>query len=383
MKAPNVAIVCNSYPTKKNETNQIFIKNLVAELDRRSIITYVYYNPIYNYWGNASNSKNLFSNIIKYSFFTIGIFRLIMKIKSYDLLNPHGVMPSGFVSVLIKRFFNIPVAIHVHGGDLNLYKSSNMIYKKIYDHTISNSDIVIVNSNNIKRKLLELTNITPKNLAVISPGIDYKKFYRMDFGKITEHKKTYGIHDDKTVLLFAGNAIKRKGLDILVKALNLLTTEELEKIFLIICSEGPEINTIRTNLDDIIGIKDSVVFLKKVDQPTLNILYNIATVFIFPSREEPLGLVGLESIACGTPVIGSNIGGIPEYINKNNGLLFDPNEPKELASIVSTILSDQKEIFSFNNNIDKRKAEHDINITVKRLIDIFCELQVNSILEKD
>ncbi len=383
MKAPNVAIVCNSYPTTKNKTNQIFIKNLVAELDRRSIITYVYYNPIYNYWGNASNSKNLFSNIIKYSFFTIGIFRLIMKIKSYDLLNPHGVMPSGFVSVLIKRFFNIPVAIHIHGGDLNLYKSSNMIYKKIYDHTISNSDIVIVNSNNIKRKLLELTNITPKKLAVISPGIDYKKFYRMDFGKIEEHKKAYGIHDDKTVLLFAGNAIKRKGLDILVKALNLLTTEELEKIFLIICSEGPEINTIRTSLDDVIGIKDSVAFLKKVDQPTLNILYNIATVFIFPSREEPLGLVGLESIACGTPVIGSNIGGIPEYINENNGLLFDPNEPKELANIVSTILSDQKIIFSINNNIDKRMAEHDINITVKRLIDIFCELQVSSILEKD
>ena len=383
MKAPNVAIVCNSYPTTKNKTNQIFIKNLVAELDKRSIITYVYYNPIYNYWGNASNSKNLFSNIIKYSFFTIGIFRLIMKIKSYDLLNPHGVMPSGFVSVLIKRFFNIPVAIHIHGGDLNLYKSSNMIYKKIYDHTISNSDTVIVNSNNIKRKLLELTNITPKKLAVISPGIDYKKFYRMDFGKIEEHKKAYGIHDDKTVLLFAGNAIKRKGLDILVKALNLLTTEELEKIFLIICSEGPEINTIRTSLDDVIGIKDSVAFLKKVDQPTLNILYNIATVFIFPSREEPLGLVGLESIACGTPVIGSNIGGIPEYINENNGLLFDPNEPKELANIVSTILSDQKIIFSINNNIDKRMAEHDINITVKRLIDIFCELQVSSILEKD
>ena len=71
-----------------------------------------------------------------------------------------------------------------------------MIYKKIYDFTISNSDIVIVNSNNIKRKLLELTGITPSKLTVISPGIDYKKFYRMDIGKITEHKKTYGIHDD-------------------------------------------------------------------------------------------------------------------------------------------------------------------------------------------
>ena len=59
------------------------------------------------------------------------------------------------------------------------------------------------------------------------------------------------LNDDKTVLLFAGNAIKRKGLDILVNALSLLTTKELEKIFLIICSEGPEINTTKNNLENI------------------------------------------------------------------------------------------------------------------------------------
>ena len=350
MKAPSVAIVCNSYPTKKNATNQIFIKNLVMELNRQSIIPYVYYNPIYNYWGNASNSKNLLSNIIKYSFFTIGILRLIIRIRSYDLLNPHGVMPSGFVSVFIKRFFNIPVAIHIHGGDLNLYKSSNMIYKKIYDFTISNSDIVIVNSNNIKRKLLELTGITPSKLTVISPGIDYKKFYRMDIGEIIEHKKTYGIHDDKTVLLFAGNAIKRKGLDILVNALNLLTTKDLEKIFLIICSEGPEINTIKTNLDDIKGIKGSVIFLKKVDQPGLRILYNIATIFIFPSREEPLGLVGLESIACGTPVIGSNVGGIPEYINE---IIF------HLGNAYNFVWQSIKQPLLFNGNHETDHSDFD------------------------
>ena len=53
----------------------------------------------------------------------------------------------------------------------------------------------------------------------------------------------------------------------------------------------------------------------------LNILYNIADIFVFPSREEPLGLVGLEAIVSGTPVIGSNVGGIKEYIN-NKMLLY-------------------------------------------------------------
>ena len=372
MKIPKIAIVCNSYPTKKNETNQIFIKNLVMELNKQSITPDVYYNPIYNYWGNASNSKGIISNIIKYSFFSIGILRLIIRIRSYDLLNPHGVMASGFVSVLIKRFFNISVALHIHGGDLNLYKSSSKIYKKIYDVTIANSDIIIVNSNDIKKKVLKLTGTAPNKLTVISPGIDYEKFYPMDHKHIMDHKKTYNIHNDKTVLLFAGNAIKRKGLDILVNALSLLTDKELEKIFLIICSEGPEINTAKDNLND---IKVSVIFLKKTDQSGLRILYNIATIFIFPSREEPLGLVGLEAIACGTPVIGSNVGGIPEYINKNNGLLFDPNHPRELANKISAVLNNKKLILSLNNTIDEKKSEHDIKASVKRLIDIFCDLK--------
>ena len=133
----------------RNETNQIFIKNLVIELKKQSITTDVYHNPVYNYWGIASNKKNIIANFIKYSFFIIGISRLIFRIRAYDILNPHGVMISGFIAVLLKRFFDKPVALHIHGGDLNIYKSSSIIYKKVYNKTISDSDIIIVNSKGI------------------------------------------------------------------------------------------------------------------------------------------------------------------------------------------------------------------------------------------
>lgn len=378
MEKPKVAIVCNSYPTKKNETNQIFIKNLVIELKKQSITTDVYHNPVYNYWGNASNRKGIIANLIKYSFFIIGVSRLIIRIKSYNLLNPHGVMISGFIAVLLKRFFNIPVALHIHGGDLNIYNSSSILYRKVYNNTISNSDLIVVNSNDIKNKVLKLTGVTPNKLIVISPGIDYEKFYRMDRQQIENHKKDFNIGNDKTILLFAGNAIKRKGLDILVDALKLLRTVQLSKIHLIICSEGPELNKTKNKLQNIEGIKDSVIFLKKMDQSELRILYNIASIFIFPSRDEPLGLVGLEAIACGTPVIGSNIGGIPEYINKNNGMLFEVNKSKELAKRIGSIIEDPNIVQSLTKNIDKRESDHDISVSVKRLIDIYYDMQTRS-----
>ena len=204
----------------------------------------------------------------------------------------------------------------------------------------------------------------------------------MDRQQIENHKKDFNIGNDKTVLLFAGNAIKRKGLDILVDALKLLRTVQLSKIHLIICSEGPELNKTKNKLQDIKGIKDSVIFLKKMDQSELRILYNIASIFIFPSRDEPLGLVGLEAIACGTPVIGSNIGGIPEYINKNNGMLFEVNKSKELAKRIGSIIEDPNIVQSLTKNIDKRESDHDISVSVKRLIDIYYDMQTRSFQEK-
>ncbi len=369
-----IAIICNSYPTIKNNTNQIFIKNLVNELCKQSIKPDVYYNMIYDYWGNASNQKSVLANLLKYAVYFIGLLRLILRIKQYNVLNPHGVMISGYTAILLKRLFHLPVVLHIHGGDLNLYSTSSNLYKNIYNKTISESDKIIVNSNDIKNKVLNLTGVEKDKVKVVSPGISYNIFFPMADDKIINQKDSYHIDPNKVVLLFAGNAIKRKGLDILITALESLTKEQLSKITLIICSEGPEIINARNRLNQIPNLKQSTLFIKKVQQYELNILYNIATLFIFPSREEPLGLVGLEALACGTPVVGSNVGGIPEYVNNENGYLFDPNNPKELSKIIGSITDDPEIIKSLIKNLDNRRSHHDISISAKQLKKIFYTL---------
>ena len=369
-----VAIICNSYPTIKNNTNQIFIKNLVNELCKQSIKPDVYYNMIYDYWGNASNQKSVLANLLKYAVYFIGLLRLILRIRQYNVLNPHGVMISGYTAILLKRLFHLPVVLHIHGGDLNLYSTSSNLYKNIYNKTISESDKIIVNSNDIKSKVLNLTGVEKNKVKVVSPGISYNIFFPMADDKIINQKDSYHIDPNKVVLLFAGNAIKRKGLDILITALESLTKEQLSKITLIICSEGPEIINARNRLNQIPNLKQSTLFIKKVQQYELNILYNIATLFIFPSRQEPLGLVGLEALACGTPVVGSNVGGIPEYVNNENGYLFDPNNPKELSKIIGSITDDPEIIKSLIKNLDNRRSHHDISISAKQLKKIFYTL---------
>ena len=67
-----IAVICNSYPTRINKNNQIFIKNINDELSKLAVDCNVYYNPIFNYWSDPSSHKNIFANLIKYTFFLGG-----------------------------------------------------------------------------------------------------------------------------------------------------------------------------------------------------------------------------------------------------------------------------------------------------------------------
>ena len=149
-----IAVICNSYPTRINKNNQIFIKNINDELTKLAVDCNVYYNPIYNFWSDPSSHKSIFANLIKYTFFFTGLVKILFNIKSYQILNPHGVILSGFSATIIKSVFKIPVVLYIHGGDLNLYPSSSSFYQMIYDFTVKHSDIIIVNSNDVKEKLL-------------------------------------------------------------------------------------------------------------------------------------------------------------------------------------------------------------------------------------
>jgi len=341
------------------------------ELNKLSVSCDVYHNPIYTYWANPSSHKGFFSTILKYTFFFIGLLKIFFKINSYNVLNPHGVILSGFSATIIKYIVKIPVVLYIHGGDLNLYPFSSKLYRKVYDFTIRNSNIVIVNSQDIKKKLLLYTQINTDKIHVISPGINLEHFFPLSKDEINVFKQKYHISEDKIVLLFVGNAIERKGLDIFVDALFLLNLEQQKKIEVVFCTEGNELKGIKSRINTSPTLCKATKYFGKVEQSILNIFYNMTTIFIFPSREEPLGLVGLEAIASGTPVIGANTGGIPEYINDDNGLLFEPNNPQSLADILKKLINDPQQLKKLTSNLGSEHAQHSIHQSAKSIKFLF------------
>lgn len=142
-----------------------------------------------------------------------------------------------------------------------------------------------------------------------------------------------------TVLTVAGIE-PRKGLDVLVKAVSLLP-KEIKVIIKGSIRDNTYMNKLM-NMIRMLGIEDRVTFITDiVNYDNLVSYYRSADIFVLPSREESLGVVILEALHCGVPVIATSVGGIPEMIeNGVNGILVKPDDPKELADSIVMLLSD-------------------------------------------
>lgn len=143
------------------------------------------------------------------------------------------------------------------------------------------------------------------------------------------------IEEDREGLLFAGRLVSRKGVDVALRALSHLHKQGCQ-IPLSICGDGKE----RASLEELasnLGLRDYVMFQGWTAPEELAELYGRSEVALIPSRKEPFGIVALEAIASGCPVVASEVGGLPEAIG-DCGILVDPDRPKELADGIETAL---------------------------------------------
>jgi glycosyltransferase involved in cell wall biosynthesis len=126
------------------------------------------------------------------------------------------------------------------------------------------------------------------------------------------------VSKEKTTLLYVGRLGARKGLDLALQALSQVDDSDIEFLIAGTGRHKSHLQRLVTELE----LDDSVQFLGQVPNPQLPALYSSADVFILPSRYEGFGLVVLEAMACGTPVIGSEVGGIPTAIGgKKAGMI--------------------------------------------------------------
>ncbi len=181
--------------------------------------------------------------------------------------------------------------------------------------------------------------IPAERIRVIRNGIDTSE-YQPDPG--TDVLERHGIDPRRPYVIFVGRITRQKGVPVLLRAAAALVPQAQ----LVLCAGQADTAELEAEVTDLVGglraSRSGVVWIPEMlpKREVIQLLSH-ATVFACPSVYEPLGIVNLEAMACGTAVVGSRTGGIPEVVADGaTGLLVPPGEPEPLAEALNTLITD-------------------------------------------
>lgn len=253
-------------------------------------------------------------------------FHLWKILPEYDVVHAHWLIPQG----IVQSFFKKPYIVTGHGGDVvSLNKG---IMRKLKVRCLKKARHVTVVSEYLKGRVQELVpEIEPE---VISMGVDTRKFGRQ------YRVENYFGQGDKKVVLFVGRLAEKKGVAYLIEAMKQIDA------LLVIVGNGPLRKTLEEQAEQV-G-KDRIRFLGEKTHEELKKIYASADIFVAPSvtakdgDQEGLGLVLLEAMASGLPVVASKSGGITQIIKDGeNGLLCEEKCVWQLAENICALLNDE------------------------------------------
>jgi glycosyltransferase involved in cell wall biosynthesis len=313
---------------------------------------------------------------IPYSIPTIPSFPVFVKaVAENKIVHAHGhpYLTSLIAGKLAKQY-NKPFVLTQH----NTY----IEYNNIFDQVESINDVAVGKQNlNAADKIIVISQATkdyvlrlgakPSKIKVIYNGVDLARF-RPITGKREEMRRKLGIPLDAAVVLTVRRLVYKNGVDTLLDCAN-IAVKKNPKIMFLVVGKGPDSDSVKLQVKQL-GIEANFRLAGFVSDEDLPSYYNAADLFVLPSKSgEGLPLVALEAMACGLPVVATNVGGIREILMKDYGKLVPPNQPLLLAEAVLELAevdfsSRRSELRAF---VEERFS-WDVN--VERLAEIYEEL---------
>jgi glycosyltransferase involved in cell wall biosynthesis len=272
---------------------------------------------------------------------TVRALRSLYKKYSPDLIHIHGYKAAlvGMVarSTMMRR---APVIITMH--NYPSYNASSGMKRRLGRCTLRwlarRACRIISVSNDLKDHLIEQEGISPDKVSTIHNGIDARALVRSDrTDEIATFKSEHGMPEDSPVIGTIGRMVPVKGFDVLLGAFRQVS-DKLPDARLVIVGHGPDEDRLK-KLSGSLGIDDKVVFPGFIRDADM--LFQLFDVFVFSSIREPFGIVLLEAMAHGVPIVASNSGGAPEIIEDGkSGLLIDPQKAGDMAMAIDRSLTD-------------------------------------------
>lgn len=328
-------LVSNLYPSKKNPNFGTFVAAFCdAVVEQDCEIPYkVVKDRIY------SNKLLTFLSYILF-YFRIVYVGIVGK---YDIVYVHYIAHSSIPVLILSYLKPSKVILNVHGDDILPRTRLVSFFQIFIRKLLKKVNLVVVPSLFFKNIFCEKYNYSASKVWVYpSGGVDLDVFKRIDLAK-----KDIGFQETDFVVGFVSRIVEGKGWRLFVDAVKKMNSV-FPNVKGLIVGNGPEVEQLlmeihKNNLDNVLTYREGV------GHTNLSLFYSSMDVMVFPSYlQESLGLVGLEAMACGVPVIGTNTGGISSYIDDGvNGYLFTLGQLNDLVEKISII---------YNSDIDSRNA---------------------------
>ncbi|MCF6306941.1 MAG: N-acetyl-alpha-D-glucosaminyl L-malate synthase BshA [Flavobacteriaceae bacterium] len=257
----------------------------------------------------------------------------MVKLHKIELLHVHYAIPHAYAGYMAKKMLaeegiNIPMVTTLHGTDITLV-GNHPFYKPAVTFSINNSDAVTSVSQSLKDDTLRLFDIK-NEIHVVPNFIDTEKYNN----SYPDCERELIAHKEEKIITHISNLRTVKRLDNVIEIFNRVQQKMPAK--LIIVGEGPEKKSTEKLCQEL-GILDKVLFVGNSHE--VDKILSLSDLFVLPSEHESFGLVALEAMACGVPVISSNAGGLPEVnIQGKSGYLSDVGNVDEMAENAIKIL---------------------------------------------
>jgi glycosyltransferase involved in cell wall biosynthesis len=261
----------------------------------------------------------------------------------------------------------VPYIVTAHGTDLKGFVKDERYHKYALEGAKKAKKIITI-SEQVDAEVTTLYGSPESQKQLVLNGYDENLFHVKDLVR-NDVLNDFNIFENPDyVVSFAGKLTHFKGVDVLLKAAKIYEKSIEGDVLTLIAGNGElyeELNTLKKQLS-----LEHVRFLGHINQDQLVDLYNIADVSTVPSRTEPFGLVAIEALACGTPVVGTNQGGLPDFLIPEVGTLVDVDDDIALAdAIINEINAKNKE------DRAKRAADYALkNFSWKKSINIVAKI---------
>ncbi len=305
--------------------------------------------------------------------------KLDYQVGGFDLVHAHDWLV-GYAGRSLSRVLNVPLVSTIHATESGRNQGlHNPMQKEIHDierNLVLESERIVCCSNYMRAEIKSLFNASPSRIVVIPNGVSMSRSAVKDFSLNLE---TEGINDRDQVIFYIGRLVREKGVTTLIRAF-LKISQEMPSAKLIIGGQGPQASELQELVEEL-DLNDRVWFTGYVSEELRDWIYRRANVAVFPSLYEPFGIVALEAMACGTPVIVSDVGGLAEIVSHGEtGIKVAPADEEDLAFAILRILSDSylasrlrfqalrliKDKYNWDNITDKTSQVYD---TVVRKIE--------------